>query len=125
MQTQQKPLAGRITNLSATPRQSVPRHTDRSTMSAPDAAAPDAEATRAAQLARARYRSCLLLLAACPITAALPPRRFTVWTFGLGAVWLFALDEVLAQNRGTRPFLQHTPEPTVKPQPVQSSTEGK
>ncbi|KAF8421000.1 hypothetical protein EV426DRAFT_224445 [Tirmania nivea] len=79
-------------------------------------------ARRHAQYARIRYNASLGLLLACPLVLALPPRKLNVYSFGLGLVWLYSLDEVLSQNRHRVPYFR-PPQP-ADPVPVEAAGMG-
>ncbi|RPB29945.1 hypothetical protein L211DRAFT_53178 [Terfezia boudieri ATCC MYA-4762] len=88
----------------------------------PTATDPTDLAHRHAQYARIRYNASLGLLLACPLVLALPPRKLNAYSFGLGLVWLYSLDEVLSQNRHRVPFFR--PSQPANPVPVEAAGMG-
>ncbi|PUU83535.1 hypothetical protein B9Z19DRAFT_1098598 [Tuber borchii] len=51
-----------------------------------------------ARYAMLRYRTSLGILVAAPALILLPPRKMDIFTFGLGASWVYCLGEVADQH---------------------------
>ena len=53
---------------------------------------------RSARYATLRYRTSLGILIVAPALILLPPRKMDIFTFGLGASWVYCLGEVADQH---------------------------
>jgi hypothetical protein len=56
----------------------------------------------------APYRISLLLVAACPVLIAIPPRKLDLFTFTLGTTFLISLNQVVTTRSG-RNIYEHLP----------------
>ena len=79
-----------------------------SSSSSSSAASPSATSTIPSAADLAPYRISLLLVAACPVLIALPPRKLDLYTFTLGTTFLLSLNQVVTTRSG-RNLYEHLP----------------